>query len=97
MIPISALQSTAEDLMAKAAIEIPDDYLTGVRAAAEAEKEDLSGFVLQTMLDLEGLVQVTRRQKDSVKLFASRPSPFAQHDLQWLQLFHHAANSCFTR
>ena len=29
MIPLSSIQRTAEDLMAKAAIEIPDDYLDG--------------------------------------------------------------------
>ena len=42
MIPLSALQKTAEILMAKAAIEIPDDYLSGLRACANTEKGDLS-------------------------------------------------------
>ena len=32
MIPIASLQKTAEQLMAKAAIEIPEDYLGGLRA-----------------------------------------------------------------
>ena len=32
MIPIASLQKTAEALMAKAAIEIPDDYLDGLRS-----------------------------------------------------------------
>ena len=35
MIPIDIIESTANELMAKAAIEIPDDYLTGLKAAAE--------------------------------------------------------------
>jgi len=51
MIPLSALESTAEDLMAKAAIEIPDDYLAGVRKAADSESGELSAFVLRAMLD----------------------------------------------
>ncbi len=51
MIPISALQHTAEALMAKAAIEIPDDYLGGLRGCASSEKGDLSAFVIQAMLD----------------------------------------------
>ena len=51
MIPISALQATAERLMAKAAIEIPDDYLGGLRACANTEKGDLSSFVIQAMLE----------------------------------------------
>jgi L(+)-tartrate dehydratase alpha subunit len=51
MIPLSSLQRTAEELMAKAAIEIPDDYLAGLRRAADAEKGDLSAFVLRAMLE----------------------------------------------
>ena len=35
MIPIDVIESTANDLMAKAAIEIPEDYLTGLKKAAE--------------------------------------------------------------
>ena len=37
--------------MAKAAIEIPQDYLTGLKAAAESEDGELSSFVLQAMLE----------------------------------------------
>ncbi|WP_439525963.1 fumarate hydratase [Roseovarius mucosus] len=51
MIPIELIQNTAERLMNKAAIEIPDDYLTGLQAAAETEDGDLSSFVLQAMLE----------------------------------------------
>jgi L(+)-tartrate dehydratase alpha subunit len=51
MIPIAALQNTAEELMAKAAIEIPDDYLAGLRRCADTEKGDLSAFVIQAMLE----------------------------------------------
>lgn len=51
MIPIDLVESTALKLMDKAAIEIPEDYLTGLKAAAEVEDGDLSSFVLQAMLE----------------------------------------------
>ena len=51
MIPISLIQSTAETLMDKAAIEIPEDYLAGLKKAAASEDGDLSSFVLQAMLE----------------------------------------------
>ncbi|HKL65521.1 MAG TPA: fumarate hydratase [Roseovarius sp.] len=51
MIPIDVIERTAGTLMDKAAIEIPDDYLTGLKAAAESEDGDLSSFVLQAMLE----------------------------------------------
>lgn len=51
MIPATLLQNVAEQLMTKAAIEIPDDYLAGIRAMADAETGDLSAFVLQAMLE----------------------------------------------
>ncbi|MDJ0944454.1 MAG: fumarate hydratase [Kiloniellales bacterium] len=51
MIPLSALERTAEELMAKAAIEIPEDYLAGIRAAAVSESGELSAFVLRAMLE----------------------------------------------
>ena len=51
MIPISSLERTADELMAKAAIEIPDDYLAGLRRCADTEKGDLSAFVIQAMLE----------------------------------------------
>ena len=51
MIPTALIESTAEDLMARAAIEIPADYLAGLRRAAESEDGELSSFVLRAMLD----------------------------------------------
>ena len=51
MIPIHLIQRTAEALMEKAAIEIPQDYLDGLKAAAETESGDLSSFVLKAMLE----------------------------------------------
>ena len=51
MIPLSLIKSTALTLMDKAAIEIPQDYLDGLKRAAETEDGDLSSFVLKAMLD----------------------------------------------
>jgi L(+)-tartrate dehydratase alpha subunit len=51
MVPISVIKETALILMDKAAIEIPDDYLSGLRKAADAEDGDLSSFVLHAMLE----------------------------------------------
>src|SRR5256885_1405145 len=51
MIPLSSIQRTAETLMAKAAIEIPEDYLAGLRQCANTEKGDLSAFVIKAMLE----------------------------------------------
>ena len=51
MISQALIERTAEDLMKKAAIEIPEDYLVGLKAAAAAEDGDLSSFVLQAMLE----------------------------------------------
>ncbi len=51
MIPLSSVERAAEDLMAKAAIEIPDDYLDCVRRCADTEKGELSAFVLRAMLE----------------------------------------------
>jgi L(+)-tartrate dehydratase alpha subunit len=51
MIPIAAIAATAETLMAKAAIEIPEDYLAGLRRCADTEKGELSAFVIKAMLE----------------------------------------------
>ena len=51
MISAATIQATAEVLMAKAAIEIPEDYLGGLRACADTEKGDLSAFVIRAMLE----------------------------------------------
>ena len=51
MISLETIESTALTLMNKAAIEIPEDYLEGLKHAAETEDGDLSSFVLQAMLE----------------------------------------------
>ena len=61
MIPIQLIQKTAETLMDKAAIEIPQDYLDGLRAAADSEDGDLSSFVLKAMLENYEVAKQDRR------------------------------------
>ncbi len=51
MIPIEALRGAAEELMARAAIDIPEDYLAGLKAITESEDETLPAFVLKAMLE----------------------------------------------
>jgi L(+)-tartrate dehydratase alpha subunit len=61
MIKLSTLQGTAEKLMASAAIEIPQDYLEGLRKCADTEKGDLSAFVIKAMLDNYEAAEEDRR------------------------------------
>lgn len=61
MIPIQLIQETAEALMDKAAIEIPQDYLDGLRAAANTEDGELSSFVLKAMLENYEVAKEDRR------------------------------------
>src|SRR5260370_15229323 len=61
MISISSVQRTAEELMAKAAIEIPDDYLAGLRKCPDTEKGDLSAFVIKAMLENYDAAKEDRR------------------------------------
>jgi L(+)-tartrate dehydratase alpha subunit len=45
------IEQAAYVIMKKAAIDIPDDYLTGIKGMVDAEKGDLSAFVLSAMLE----------------------------------------------
>jgi L(+)-tartrate dehydratase alpha subunit len=84
MIPISFLQKTAEALMAKAAIEIPDDYLAGLRRCADTEKGDLSAFVIQIEggpVELEAaLRRATANATRNVPLRPNRVHPLWRTD-----------------
>ena len=51
MIKNSQIYDAAISLMSKAAIEIPDDYLKGLKKASQEEDGDLSNFVLEAMLE----------------------------------------------
>ena len=61
MIPLSSIQSTAEELMAKAAIEIPRDYIRGLEKLADTESGELSAFVIRAMLDNYKAAEEDRR------------------------------------
>ena len=45
------IEEAAYEIMKKAAIDIPDDYLTGIKGMVDCEKGDLSAFVLSAMLE----------------------------------------------
>ena len=51
MIPIDSLEEAAYEITKKAAIDIPEDYYTGIRGMIDLEKGDLSSFVLEAMCD----------------------------------------------
>jgi L(+)-tartrate dehydratase alpha subunit len=51
MIPNANIEQAAYDIMFKAAIDIPQDYASGVKAMIDLEKGGLSAFVLQSMVE----------------------------------------------
>jgi len=51
MISHDTIEETAFRIMAKAAIDIPDDYLSGIKGMIDTEKGDLSSFVLKAMVE----------------------------------------------
>ncbi|MCR9175870.1 MAG: fumarate hydratase [Alphaproteobacteria bacterium] len=51
MIASAVAAEAAFQIMSKAGIEIPDDYLGGIQAMANTEEGDLSAFVLRAMLE----------------------------------------------
>ncbi|MBM08976.1 MAG: fumarate hydratase [Magnetovibrio sp.] len=61
MIQLDVIRETALKLMEKAAIEIPDDYLTGLKNIADKEDGDLSSFVLEAMLENYEVAKEDRR------------------------------------
>jgi len=51
MIKEQDIYDAGMEIMSSAAIDIPEDYRQGLRGMLEAEKEELSRFVLMSMLD----------------------------------------------
>lgn len=51
MIPNAAVEQAAYDIMTKAAIDIPEDYLGGIKSMIDTEKVELSCFVLKSMVE----------------------------------------------
>jgi L(+)-tartrate dehydratase alpha subunit len=61
MISQTVIEETATELMRRAAIDIPEDYLGGIKAMVDLEKGDLSAFVLQAMLNNWAAAREDRR------------------------------------
>jgi L(+)-tartrate dehydratase alpha subunit len=61
MIKNSAIEAAAYEIMARAAIDIPEDYKTGLRGMLDGEKGELSHFVLEAMLDNYDAAEEDRR------------------------------------
>ena len=51
MINNAAIEEAAYEIMRKAAIDIPEDYLNGIKGMIDVESGDLSAFVLQSMVE----------------------------------------------
>ena len=51
MIRMKSVEEVGAELTARAAIDIPADYLAGLKAIAAREDGELSSFVLQAMLE----------------------------------------------
>lgn len=51
MIHADTIEEAAFEIMQRAAIDIPEDYKSGIRAMIDKEKGDLSAFVLEAMLE----------------------------------------------
>jgi L(+)-tartrate dehydratase alpha subunit len=51
MISHQTIEDAAYEIMTRAAIDIPEDYFTGIKGMIDLEKGDLSAFVLQSMVE----------------------------------------------
>lgn len=51
MISNQTIEQAAYEIMGRAAIDIPDDYLSGIKGMVNTEEGDLSAFVLGAMLE----------------------------------------------
>jgi len=60
-IPAEAIEAAGLEIMKKAAIEIPRDYLDGIRGMMATEKNELSRFVLEAMVENWEVAEEDRR------------------------------------
>ena len=60
-ISIEAVGEAGMEIMRRAAIDIPDDYRDGIRALLENEDNELSRFVLQSMIENWEAAEADRR------------------------------------
>jgi len=51
MIDTDTIEAAAYEIMKRAAIDIPQDYLSGIKAVQKTETNTLSGYVIKTMID----------------------------------------------
>ncbi len=51
MITLDVVETAGYDIMRKAAIDIPEDYLAGIKAIQKTEQQTLSGYVIKTLVD----------------------------------------------
>jgi len=60
-IPAGAIEAAGLEIMKKAAIEIPRDYLDGIKGMMATEKNELSRFVLEAMVENWEVAEEDRR------------------------------------
>jgi L(+)-tartrate dehydratase alpha subunit len=60
-IPAEAIEAAGLEIMKKAAIEIPRDYLDGIKGMMATEKNELSRFVLEAMVENWEVAEEDRR------------------------------------
>jgi L(+)-tartrate dehydratase alpha subunit len=60
-IPAATIEAAGLEIMKKAAIEIPRDYLDGIKSMQATEKNELSRFVLQAMVENWEVAEEDRR------------------------------------
>lgn len=51
MIDLHAVETAGYEIMKQAAIDIPEDYLAGIKAVQKTETNTLSGYVIKTMVE----------------------------------------------
>ena len=51
MISNDTIETASYEIMRRAAIDIPEDYLGGIKASAKKETEQLSSFVIESMIE----------------------------------------------
>lgn len=61
MILNNAIETAGIEIMKKAAIDIPDDYLGGIKESQKTETNALSGYVIKTMIDNYEVASEDRR------------------------------------
>src|SRR3546814_2702201 len=61
MIKTAQIEEAGLEIMRRAAIDIPEDYRSGIRKMCEQEEEELSKFVLLSMLENWDAAEKDRR------------------------------------